>query len=271
MVISFLNPLKLQPKLPDGVHRELFAKEIAEVIPQNICFEKPTLAETIYGARNDHGKRVIVQRTELISLAMKPTAPGKCIFDLKYSRKQAQCVRDIGIQERLLEFLATNPDEPAWRTFCGGFHLKRKDGSRGPRVEFVTVNVGEPTEYKDLSKDGTGAFRKALKGHKGQLVYLDENKKPKVRAVYAYESTRAVHASLLEKNPAAVIKGFFQSGCLVEISNAVPHPKTPLTAGKYSLNTIRSDGFVVLTSSSGSVSQPIGLAKLLAGGFERID
>ena len=37
----------------------------------------------------------------------------------------------------------------------------------GPRVLSVLMNVGDPKEYKDLSKDGTGAYRKALKGHKG--------------------------------------------------------------------------------------------------------
>ncbi|MBI4658089.1 MAG: hypothetical protein HY735_04425 [Verrucomicrobia bacterium] len=271
MVISFLNPLKLEPKLPDGVHRELFGKEIAEVIPENLCFEKPALAETIYGARNDHGQKVIVQRAELVSLGMKPTAPGKSVFDLKYAGKQAQSVRDPVIQERLLEFLTTGPDEAAWRKFCAEFRLKRKDGADGPRVEFVTVNAGEPTEYKDLSKDGTGAYRKALKGHKGQIVYVDEMNKPRVRPVYAYESIRDVRASLLKINAGIAIKGFFQSGCLVEINGSVAHPKTPLAAGKYSLNTIRSDGFVVLTSSSGKVSQPIRLTKLLTVGFRRVE
>jgi CRISPR-associated endonuclease Csn1 len=277
MVISFIPNWARNEKLtgffrfPEGVHRELFAREIAEVIPENICFEKAVLAETIYGAREDHGRVVIVQRSELVSLAMKPTAPGKSVFELKYARKQAQCVRDAGIRERVLEFLTSNPDELAWRKFCEEFYLTRKDGSRGPRVEFVRMTVGEPTEYKDLSKDGTGAFRKALKGHKGQIVYLDESNKPRVRAVYAFESLRAVRAGLIEKNPALVVKGFFQSGCLVEITSAVPHPKTPLAPGKYSLNTIRSDGFVVLTSASGKVSQPIGLAKLFAAAFRRVN
>ena len=52
-----------------------------------------------------------MQRTELISLGMKPTAPGKSVFDLKYAGKQAQSVREMVIQKRLLEFL----DEQARR------------------------------------------------------------------------------------------------------------------------------------------------------------
>jgi hypothetical protein len=131
--------------------------------------------------------------------------------------------------------------------------------------------VGEPTEYKDLSKDGSGAYRKALKGHKGQILYLDEQSKARVRPVYAHESIRAVRTHLLRENAAITIKGFFQSGCLVELTGDVTHPKTPLATGKYSLNTIRKDGFVVLTNSSGQVSQPIGLTKLLSAGFRRIE
>ncbi len=275
MVISFIPNWARNAKFtgffrfPEKINRELFAKEIAEVVPESVCFEKTALAETIYGARTEHGQQIIVQRAELVSLGMKPTAPGKSVFDLKYARKEAQSVRDPVIQERLLEFLATKPDDASWRKFCAEFHLKGKDGSDGPRVDHVTVKVGEPTEYKDMSKDGTGSYRKALKGHKGQIVYVDEANKPKVRPVYAYESSHAVRAALLKGNPRIVIRGFFQSGCLVELAESVTHPKTPLLPGKYSLNTIRSDGFVVMTNCAGHVSQPIGLGKLLSAGFRR--
>jgi CRISPR-associated endonuclease Csn1 len=277
MVISFIPNWARNAKLagffrfPEGVHRELFAKEITDVVPRNVCFDRPVLAETIYGARTEQGQRVIVQRAELLSLGLKPTAPGKSVFDLRYASKQARSVRDPGIQERLLQFLATGPDEAAWHKFCSEFWLKCKDGSNGPRVEHVMVNVGEATEYKDMSKDGTGAFRKGKEGHKGQIVYRDEKNKPHVCPVYAHEATRGVRATLLRENPRAVIVGFFQSGCLVGLDQAVAHPKTPLATGKYRLNTIRSDGFVVLTSASGQVSLPIGLSKLLGAGFRRLD
>ncbi|HEV2331056.1 MAG TPA: HNH endonuclease domain-containing protein, partial [Verrucomicrobiae bacterium] len=227
MVISFLPNWARNSRFtgfftfPDGIHREFLGKETAEVIPQNVCFEKTALAETIYGARMDDGEKVIVQRAKLLSLAMKPTAPGKSVFDLKYATKQAQSVRDSVIQERLMEFLAGKPDEAAWIKFCSEFHLKRKDGSNGPRVEFVSVSVGEPTEYKDLSKDGTGAYRKALKGHKGQIVYSLSTTDKKgvkkeviaVRPIYAFESAAKVSAALrAEHGDALQVKGVFQSG-----------------------------------------------------------
>jgi len=275
MVISFIPNWARDAKktgffrFPDGIHRELFAKEIADVIPLNVCFEKPALAETIYGARNDHGAKVIVQRTALLSLAMKPTTPGKTTFDLKYAGKQAQSVRDPIIQKRLLEFIATNPDEATWRKFCAELHIKRKDGTAGPRVEYVTVTVGEPTEYKDMSKDGTGAYRKALKGHKGQFVFVDSKGKFKVRPVYAFESAQKVGQELTQKFGQNAIKGFFQSGCLVELTAPVPHSFTPLVPGQYKLNTIRTDGRAELTDSTGKQSLPISLEKLFSAGFKR--
>lgn len=277
MVISFIPAWARDTnktgffKFPDGVNKELFAREIKEVIPQNICFEKPALAETIYGARSEGEAKIIVQRTEVVSVAQKPVAPGKSKFDLDYARKQIRAIRDSQIERRLSEFIETEPTEQAWNDFCRGFCLRRKDGSPGSPIKFARVNVGGPDEYKDLSKDGTGAFRRALKGHKGQLVYLDEKRKPRVRPVYAFESIKSVTADLVKKvGPLAVI-GFFQTGCLVRIESAISHPKTPLVPGKYSLNTIRGDGFVVLTNSSGQVSQPIGLSKLLPAGLKRLE
>ncbi len=271
MVISFLNPLKVEPKLPDGAHREFFAKEIKEVIPQNVCFEKPALAETIYGARGQGKDKIIVQRAEVISLAQKPIAPGKTKFDLDYARKQIQAIRDFHIQQQLSEFAATAPTEQAWNAFCQSFCLQRKSGSSGSAVKFVFMNVGEPDEYKDLSKDGTGAFRKAIKGHKGQFVYADTKGKPRVRPVYAFESVQTVRAELAQSAGQAAIKGFFQSGCLVELEKQIPHSSTPLSPGKYKLNTILTDGRAKVTDSSGKMSLPISLEKMLAAGFKRAE
>jgi CRISPR-associated endonuclease Csn1 len=258
-------------KFPPGVTREFFEREIVEVIPQNICFEKPALAETIYGARGDGENKIVVQRTGVSFLAQKPIAPRKTKFDLAYARKQINSIRDLHIQERLHKILESEPTEQAWNDFCQTFSLRQKNGSLGSRVKSVTVNVGATSEYKDLSKDATGAYRKALKGHKGQFVFIDATKKPRVRPVYAFESVQQVRAQLVETIGKDSIKGFFQSGCLVEIAQPVGHAKTPLTPGRYSLNTMRGDGFVVLTSSSGQVSQPIGLSKLLPAGLRRLE
>ncbi len=277
MVISFLPNWARNSRFsgffrfPDDVTRELFKREIAEVIPQNVCFEKPALAETIYGAREDHGEKVIVQRAELMSLAYKPTAPGKSVYDLKYAGKQTQSIRDTTIREALAEFITSGPTEIQWREFCGKFCLKNKNGTPGSRARFVTMTVGDPTEYKDLSKDGTGAYRKALKGHKGQIVYMDEKGKPRVRPIYAFESAAAAEAELLSRNDKFRICGLFQSGCLVELAKPIEHPTNPLLPGTYKLNTILTDGRAKVTDKTGKMTLPMSLEKFLAAGMKRIE
>jgi hypothetical protein len=196
------------------------------------------------------------------------TKNQKKVFDLKYAGKQTQSIRDSRIQERLLEFLATKPDESAWRSFCGEFRLNRKGGGKGPRVEYVSVTVGDPKEYKDVSKDGTGAYRKALKGHKWQVVYLDREAKPKIRPVYAFESTEDVRRELSAVG--GQVYGFFRSGCLVSIDKPIDHPTTPLAPGVYRLNTIKSVGQAKVTSATGQESLPISITKFIEANLKPV-
>ncbi|MGA2543215.1 MAG: type II CRISPR RNA-guided endonuclease Cas9 [Verrucomicrobiota bacterium] len=277
MVISFIPGWARNAKFsgffrfPDGVDRELFGREIADVTPQALCFEKTTLAETIYGARGEGASKVIVQRAEVVNFAQKPIAPDKTKFDLAYAQKQIESIRDAHIKKELAEFLSTKPSELAWNAFCQSFCLRQKDGSCGSPIKFVRVNVGEATEYKDLSKDGTGAFRKAVKGHKGQIVFLDKKGKLRVRPIYAFESVRTVQRDLTASCDCQAVKGFFQSGCLIELASPIAHRSTPLAPGRYKLNTMRTDGYVTLTDSAGKISLPISLEKMIAAGFTRLD
>jgi hypothetical protein len=159
---------------------------------------------------------------------MKPTMLGKAVFDLKYAGKQVQSIRDPVIQERLLEFLTTRPDEAAWQKFCAKFHIKCKDGSDSQRVEYVTVNVGEPTEYKDMSKDGTGAYRKALKGHKGQIIYWDAAGELRVAPIYPHDSIFQKRKKIESLGGKSKFYEFFQSDCPVRTISEIP-------AGSYKL------------------------------------
>jgi len=289
MVISFIPGWARDAKkegffrFPEGVSCEFFAKEIADVIPQNLCFEKPALAETIYGARRNDGERVIVQRVDLFKLAMKGIAPGKTKFDLDYLANQIKAVRDGHIERKLAELHATSPDETKWKSFCDNFRLTGKNGSLGSRVRRVLMDVGESSEYKDLSKDGSGAYRKALKGHRGQIVYVEtsSDKKGKsketvrVRPIYAFESPSIVREQLqAELGGRCRVVGFFQSGCLVEVSGEVQHAKVPLPPGRYMLNSLRTDCNVKLTTADGRTYPTIPfyhLSKLISAGFRRAD
>jgi CRISPR-associated endonuclease Csn1 len=255
-------------RLPNGVHRETFARYIAEVMPRNLCLEKPVLAETIYGARNSENGKVIVQRAEVLKLAYKPINLSKSVYDLDYAAKQFKAIRDDHVRKLLENFIGDEPPEDAWKDFCTKFTLRTKDGAKGSKIVRVLMNVGGTDEYKDLSKDLQGAWKKAKKGHKGQIVYKDKAGKYRVRPVYAFEAL-----SIVRKKLAGICAEpgiFFQSGCSVILTSCVEHATTPLVPGNYTLTTIFADGRARLTGANGKPSLPIALPKLFAAGLKRV-
>ena len=136
----------------------------------------------------------------------------------------------------------------------------------------MTQNLDKrPVEFKDLSKDGSGAFRTTDQKHRGQFVYLDQAGKPNVEPVRVFDSVTAVGKSLQARPDFREMVGFFESYCLVELQEAVKHVAIELPPGKYKLNTLKQDGRAQLTSASGVKSPEISLKKLLASGFRRID
>jgi CRISPR-associated endonuclease Csn1 len=249
--------------------RELFQNHIAQVMPRHLSYERPILADTLYGARGEAGKEVIVQRSVLRGLAYKQEQM-KLVFSLKYAASQIEAIRDERIKRELKKFIATEPDKPAWEAFCHALENGKQDSLPGIKILKVTLNRGESFgEFKDLSKDGKGAYRTKKKEHRGQFVYLDSKGRPHVQAVRVFESLSTVKAELEGKREGIHIIGFFQSMCLVELEKPVTHGKVTLQPGVYQLNTIKKDGRAQLTSASGVKSPEIGLVKLLPAGFKR--
>jgi len=200
--------------------RGYFAAEIERVMPNVIAYDKAVLAETAYGDRGSKMKKIIVQRTPLIDLAMKPAALGKKDFDLDYLGKQLKGVRDPIIQKGLKDLVATNPSQSEWEDFCAEYRKPTKNGSPGPKVKSVSVVAGEPTEYLKMSKDGIGLWKKGFGSHKGQIIYADVTGVAGVLPVYVHSSVTTELASI--KNTGALVLGFFQSRCLVKTINPVP-------------------------------------------------
>jgi CRISPR-associated endonuclease Csn1 len=231
MVISFIPGWMRDARkehffrFPKPVHKNakaFFAKEISGVMPRAVAYERAALAETIYGARPTDKGLVIVQRVALHGLAMKPIAPGKARFDTTYLRKQINAVRDAGIAATITDFLETAPDEAAWDRFCQEFRLHCQDGSPGQRVVRVSVNVGEPDEYREMSKDGTGAWRKGLGSHKGQIIFWDERGELSVRPVFAHGSVGRERRAVESLGGKAKFYAFFQSDCAVRTTKTIP-------------------------------------------------
>lgn len=259
-------------RFPEGVDRTAFATVLKHVFPKNLFFAKPTLAETIYGIRGRGKNATIVKRVSVVDMAYKADLGGKKKYEPTRAEGRIAKIRDTLIQERLRAFIATSPTEEQWKAFCANFRQQGKDGCPGSLISHVRISEGSPEFYKDLAKTkpgqpGSSAWRTDVKESKGQFVYLDEKKVPRVRAVRVYESRRDVEAELKEKGDSII--DFFQSGCLVELSKPVVHGNIIFPAGLYALRSIRSDARVELSDISGRKYPKKNLRSFLEAGFRR--
>ncbi len=274
------------PKALGKNPRDVFARILERVAPRHVAFEKAILADAIFGARKQGPERMIVQRCPLVSLAMNPVGRNKSVFDLHYLKKKIKAVRDAKIRTLLAATAIDGLTEEKWRDFCANVCLSRKDGSRGPRILRVNMDVGSPDEYADLSKDGTGAYRKGKDGHRGQIIYSDSSGRAGVAPIYAHASASEIMKSL-RAAPGIRIHAFVQTGCLIAVENPIPkhgyrriefnearqqrrlEPGADLPEGVYIWRTVQTaNGQVVLEQANGK-RVSLNLRALVAAGFSR--
>jgi CRISPR-associated endonuclease Csn1 len=277
MVISFIPTWARDAKLtgffrlPQGVHRELFGKEIAEVVPRNLALEKPVLEDTIYGRRRLGGQEYAVGRVPFGELAVK-TIAGKRVLKKRGDMETHRLV-DARIRGDVEEFLQAHPSLtlPEWDAWCQGYRL----GPAGPRVETIMVTKSKADslgEYKDLSKDGSGQLRRGAK-HQGYFLYerpaptkQDAGKKQiEVQPVYVHQGRKAVAAGI-----AGQIIGYFESGCLVRLVKPWTFRGRDYPAGQYVCSSIWASRSAKLRHPLFGEIGPVGLRILLEAGFQRV-
>ncbi|HVM50258.1 MAG TPA: HNH endonuclease domain-containing protein [Candidatus Acidoferrum sp.] len=276
MVISFIPNwarnarLAGSFRLPEGVHRELFEKEIAEVIPRNVALARPVLEETFYGRRTIRGRQYAVGREELSALAAKLVS-GKRVLKKRGDIETLRIV-DLRIRSDVEAFLEASPNLTlsAWDAWCKDYRL----GPEGPAVQTVMVTKSKADsldEYKDVSKDGSGQFRRGAK-HRGYFLFEQPratksnplNKQIQVRPVYVHESRKGVVAQINGK-----VLGYFESGCLVRLTKAWTFQGRGYTAGLYTLASIWANRNAKLRHPHFGEIGPVGLRILLDAGFHR--
>lgn len=284
MVLSFIPGWARDRKrtgffrLPEGVTRDTFAEAISKVIPRNLAFEKPSLEATIFGRRVLDACYYGVSRKPLSSLAVNVTMGGKRSI-LPSEKIDASIIVDPVIRQEVTSFLAAHPNLTlsAWDEWCKSY---RRGGLNGPRVKKVLTIVTEPNaleEYRDLSKDGSGQWRRGAR-HRGYFVVdvaAPSKKEPhkrtvKVFPVYAHRSRQQTRDEL-PSDKAPRILGYFETGCIIQIDTDIDHAKTPLLSGRYRLNSIWEQGRVVVTTHAGNKAEPIALSKFIAAGFRRVE
>jgi len=268
--------------------RELFQKHIAQVMPRQIAYERPALADTSFGLRCDAGKPVIVKRISVFDLAQEPAgAPGKTKFSLRYLTKKIESIRDDTIRRRLkVDFLGGGPNETSWKKYCDSFAQIRKGGTLGARIIKVWVNVGEPNEFKDLSKDSSGAWRKAKDDHQGQIIYTDADGNLAVKPVYAHASIKHEKQRIAGIGGKSKVHCFVRSKCLIRLRKELPQAdyklvirneqkqkrrvpaKTPLQPATFMLNTIITGSMDVEFTAANGQRLVAALPALVDVGFE---
>lgn len=246
--------------------RKFFGKYLASVIPNKVAVKKSALEQTIYALR----KGRIVKKCNVRDLAYTGINPKYNYSTLVKSIKSI-----VGeVPKRIVsDFVLSNSDlsESEWEDWCkNNAAIPSKNGAPTKLLR-VLCDAGNPEEYKDLSKDGCGAYRKG-DSHKGQFIWKTKQGRYVVAPVYAHASKAKVLASLKNNPDCAEVCGFFRQNCLVEIPNDVVDKsgKMLLKSGIYKSNSIRADGYGYLENSDGISSKPISIQYLMPAGMKRI-
>jgi CRISPR-associated endonuclease Csn1 len=276
MVLSFLpqwtsDPTKqINLKLPEGINLSSFEYVLKDVEPTFIAMKKPVLRDTIYAARKVKGTSIAASRFEISKLGYGTQTPDGKLKDFspKRLKKQSQEILDSFISMAIGEFADQNPTADEWAAFAS----QLKSSPNGPLVRKAMRLSNKPnlSNYKDLSKDGNGAWRTSKEGHRGQWVYVTAKGEPKVVPVLVFESPRIIKKEVQTRLDFAEFIGFFESLCCIEIAKEVEHSSKKIPPGRYTLRTLQSDGRASFDSAGGQPFDDIPLKKLLPCGFARI-
>ena len=261
---SEIFPIEIRNNI-EGIFRSYLDK----IIPNNVAKMKPRLEETIYSKRKVGKKECIVRKFDLKSLGYKGRNPKYDLSALQKLVNKDDIINPV-TRQIIRDFVNTNPSEQDWINFCDTVRMPSKFG-KGALIKRILVYVGKPTEYKDLSKDGCGAYRKG-DTHKGQIIWKTKSNKYKVEPIYAHASKTKLEKELKNNPDFLEIVGFFKSGCLVHIQNDVVNNKDEfiIPSGIYSLNTIKTEGNIVLTNSNGEKQNAININYIMKAGMTRI-
>ncbi len=252
-----------------------FAAQLAMVQPSNEHLSSPRLEATAYGERVIHHATFAVGREKLVSLLLKEVNGKESLKPV--DKAETHRIVENAIRKEVEAFLACRPalTIEEWKIWCADYRV----GDHGPKVIKVLMTktkANATDEYRDMSKDGTRQLRRG-EMHRGYFVYWapaptkkePDKRRAVVKPVYAFQSDAVVQRELRSQG----IKDgqFFESGCAVELTAAVAHPKTPLVPGRYLLNSIWSDGRAKITNQIGRVSEAINLGEMLNAGLKRAD
>ena len=268
MVLAYLQEWARNPgkegffRLPDGITRDYFKGRLESVLPRFLAREKPVLEEMIYAKRIVDGEEKMVRRVKLVEL------PGEGrTYNAKKGWKAAGDILDHRIRGEVQAFLAAAPSEEQWRQFCSVYRLTQ----HAAPVERVAVLYGETKEYGDLSKDGTGQYKRG-DPHRGYFVYRDAKNRARVRPVYTFESIPKVRAELTGAGLQVV--DYFYANCPVMLDRPVSSTAGTIKPGAY-LCSMRASGEVQMKRTQCEGIEPelknrVRIEALLLAGLKKL-
>ncbi len=278
LVISMTPELKLDLRtkgdiFPDWFHKDYCRQVIENVYPERIRFEKPKLAETIYGLRR------IIKDGKVCYVFTTRFGTGtriKHFRKLQDAQKFYDGIFDERIRDDFKKELYSKPSQEGWEKFINAY---TRDGSKPKKfVQIASSTIdketGEKLEKGELLKYGEfirgkmpGQWLKNKKEFLGFIVYQNKKEEWKREPIYVFESLYE-KIKTLKNNPEIKNPVFFRSGMLVEIKNDcnLQNPKQKVAKGFWYLNTIIHTNTVKLTSIDGNTSVLATLNELMTNG-----
>jgi hypothetical protein len=261
--------------LPAWFHAGYAQKNLEKVIPANVKFEKPAIAQTIYGMRKAAGETGYVAISTAKTSATKPTRLEDWEkLKVADAKKRVRDVYSGQIRADFTAKLAADLSQEEWAAFVAGY--KCKNGTRPRKVAYVEARDieagadGLPPQksgeiFEARKNSMPGQYIKDLKEHQGQLVYKNEKGKWLVAPVYVWESLRIKTGDIQAKYGKDNVM-FFRSGQTVEILKTCKIP-----SGKYILKSVIYTGQVALERPDGSpVPTKLNVGYLIEEGGLRV-
>ncbi len=241
--------------LPAWFHTGYAQKNLETVVPTNVKFKKPVIADTMLGMRKAEGDADYVAITTA-KTSDKPTRLedwGK--LKVADAKKRVRYIYSGQIRGEFERKLAANPTQEDWAAFIAGY--KCKNGTRPRKIAYVEargITAGpdglKPQKHGEIfeprKNSMPGQYIRDKKEHLGQLVYKDEKGKWRVEPVYVWESLRTKRGTIQAKYGGENVL-FFRSGQTVEIRKTCKIP-----SGRYILRSISYTGQVALERPDGN-------------------
>jgi len=279
LVLSMLPEIRMNDKkkdfFPIWFNPDYCKEKLEQCFPKKIRYEKPKLAETIYGLReimDDKGNKKYV----FVSRLVGDVKNIEGYYDIKTAKKYLDKIFSDKIRKDFKEKLDSNPSDEEWKNFLDNYFA-------GGKPKKILLKVSELYNYEDIKDflEGKvkncgefikgklpGQYLKQKKEAYGYFIYKNERGKWIRDVIYAFDSVFNKMKEIKLKYKEAY---FFRSGMLVEIQKdfniKLKGEDVIIPKGKYYLKTISDNNFCKIETIDSSKEFLINIKYLMEDGL----